>query len=96
METLKIEQCDRDAAGDIWRDYVGRVGECIAENAIRSGASDDTMIVQAFARHRIAERERNAGIAEEGTQPGCDDPECSFNCLERRAIAQAIRAASDD
>ena len=53
-------------------------------------------LARVIAAVRIAERERNAGIAEEGTQPGCDDPECSFNCLERRAIAQAIRAASDD
>lgn len=49
-----VIQADRDAAGSIWRDFVARAGECIAENAIRSGGMDDGALVQAFAKHRTA------------------------------------------
>ena len=49
---LKVTQADRDAAADVWRDYVARVGEVIVENAFRAGRSDDSCLVQAFARHR--------------------------------------------
>lgn len=64
-------------------------------------------LIQAFARHRIAERERNAGIAEawaeqrkleaghtlEGTSLYAEIM-ARISILQR--IAQAIRASSDD
>jgi hypothetical protein len=50
----EVIQADREIAADIWRDFVARAGECIAENAIRSGGMDDGALVQAFAAHRIA------------------------------------------
>ena len=51
---LPVTPEDRKAAADIWHNYVAKIGEVMAEKAIRQGASDDTMIVQAFARHRKA------------------------------------------
>jgi hypothetical protein len=54
-ELVPAIQADREVAADIWRDYVAKVGECMAENAIRKGGpSDQSMIVQRVARHRIA------------------------------------------
>lgn len=108
-EQLEVSQADRDAAANIWRDYVARVGECIAEKAIREGASDCTMIVQAFARHRQAtearmaaaveaERERCARIASL-MQPHPDAAEFEhwsdgFECATV-AIAAKIRSQSN-
>ena len=60
-EVNEVTQADRDAAADIWKNYIARVGEIMAEKAIREGASDDTMIVQAFARHRTAASQASAG-----------------------------------
>jgi hypothetical protein len=55
VEAVKVEQVDRDAAADIWRDMIARPGECIAEMQIRAGGAMDAMpLIQAFARHRIA------------------------------------------
>ena len=62
---IPVSQEAREAAADIWRDYVAKIGECMAEKSIRSGAQDDTLIVQAIAliaeRATLAERERCAG-----------------------------------
>ena len=52
---VPVTQADRDSAAYIWANYVARTGEVMAERAIREGASDDTMIVQAFARHRLSQ-----------------------------------------
>lgn len=80
-EQLEVSQADRDAAANIWRDYVARVGECIAEKAIREGASDCTMIVQAFARHRQATEARMAAAVE------AERERCA-RIVERRAEAR--------
>lgn len=53
LDVVEVTQADREAAADVWRDYIARIGEVMAEKAIRKGISDDTIIVQAFARHRI-------------------------------------------
>lgn len=49
---VEVTQADRNAAAEIWNSYVAKIGEVIAEKAIREGLSDDTMIVQAFSRIR--------------------------------------------
>lgn len=50
-QQVTVTQADRDAAADIWRDYVARVGECIAERGMRSGGLDDGLPTL-LARHR--------------------------------------------
>lgn len=60
-EEVKVEQCDRDAAADCggtlgWAQW--------AIDMTRSGKNDHWPSVQAFARHRLTERERCAVIAE--------------------------------
>lgn len=69
---VAVTQADRDAAGDIWRDFVARTGECITEKAIRSGGIDDGALVQAFARHRLAGLEREADGAPGGGSVGVE------------------------
>lgn len=89
-EQLEVSQADRDAAANIWRDYVARVGECIAEKAIREGASDCTMIVQAFARHRQATEARMSAAVEalEAVLP--------FTRAEELAEAAQVRLRKSD
>ena len=36
-----VSQRDREIAADIWRDYVAKVGEIIAERCMREGGLDD-------------------------------------------------------
>jgi hypothetical protein len=103
----EVTQEDREAAADVWRDYVAKIGEIMVESAIRRGSQDDALLVQVFASHRIAAREaaldEAAGIAREcmlllslGT-PG----EGPFTRQDRAAdetrevIAQAILAAKE-
>ena len=59
-----IKQTDRDAAADMWRDYVAKPGECIVERQMRSGEMDEySSMIQAFARHsEQGEAETVAGI----------------------------------
>jgi hypothetical protein len=52
-DLLPVTQADRDAAADIWRDYIARVGECIAERGMRAGQLDDGL-PSLLARHRLA------------------------------------------
>jgi len=64
---VEVTQADREAAADL---YLALDGDLptheITEEADRHrrGDRDHTAPVQAFARHRIAERERNAGKCE--------------------------------
>lgn len=61
-DKLTVEQVDRDAAADIWRDYVAKIGECLAEKGIRSGGVDDGSLVQTIARHRQQAEARPEGL----------------------------------
>ena len=63
---VEVTQEDRNAAANIWRHYVAKIGECLAEKAIRSGANDDTMIVQAFAAHAADTRAKVITLVESG------------------------------
>ena len=90
-DSVTVEQCDRDAAADILdeiasltqNDGIGQVADLI-----RDGEYDEHDTVLRVARHRIAERERCEGIAEDfGASPGTMGPAL----VTRRAIAQAIR-----
>lgn len=103
METLKVEQCDRDAAAE----YASEGGWGDGRAYWLANALDSHPLIQAFARHRIAERERNAGIAEQATTEAqaviTSKSTDQGAILSARAtyaaathIAQAIRAASDD
>ncbi len=111
METLKVEQCDRDAAyGAYFECYEDTPNDLWLES-LRAGMHDDDPQVQVIAAVCIAERERNAGKCDEraalyrakaGKRDALADD--SLNEYERfigyaevaDIAAQAIRAASDD
>lgn len=57
--TVEIKQCDRDAAADVWRDYIDKTGEIIVERNMRKGGLDDGLPA-IFARHRIAAEQRQS------------------------------------
>lgn len=48
----QITDSDREAAADIWRDYVARVGEIIVEKQMRQGGLDYGLPTR-LAEHRI-------------------------------------------
>ena len=94
METLKIEQCDRDAAYGAYFECCEDTPNDLWLEALRAGKHDDDPQVQVIAAVRIAERERNAKCAEDIGESYGEDETGWFECSE--TIAQAIRAASDD
>ena len=51
-DEIKVEQCDREAAAAYWK--VSRIGTASTQRRYLSGEADNSFIVQAFARHRIA------------------------------------------
>ena len=80
----EVTQADREAAARL----VSKMGDTIRALNITCGNLDDAPEVQAFARHRIAERERCARIGYR-------------TCAETRhvslgdAVDQAIRSSHD-
>lgn len=58
-----IEQVDREAAKELWRPF----GEA---SGYFFNCRDDGLIIQAFARHRLAERERCAARFEQAIERG--------------------------
>lgn len=64
---IDVEQCDREAAAD-WLAADDDAPDMLHfASVIRAGGDDGHSLVQAFARHRLAERERCAKVAEEST-----------------------------
>jgi len=92
---VEVTKEDREAAANVWRDYVAKIGEVMAEKAIRNGGNDDTNIVQAFATHRhtstaasearIAELEGALAFIADAPDPGADK--------ERSAMFYRVHAA---
>lgn len=62
MTELKITQADRDAAAAYWK--VSRIGSGETVRRYKAGEADNSFIVQAFARHRIAAEEGKAELVE--------------------------------
>lgn len=102
METLKVEQCDRDVVADYLFEHGGDWGFC---GDVREGRIEHPL-VSLLSAHRIAERERCAGIAEKlravadsDHKRGCQGREytctCGFDDERDVAIAQAIREQSN-
>lgn len=82
---VEVTQTDREAAANVWRDYVAKIGEVMAEKAIRNGGNDDTNIVQAFATHRhTSTAASEARIAE--LEGALKEAEEVFSLVERPAI----------
>ena len=54
---VEVTQADRDAAANIWQDFVARPGECIVERALRRGDMDDSPLIERLARHRLTPRQ---------------------------------------
>ena len=88
--SLVVTQADRDAAADL---YIGQLGDDdgFAEK-IRTGTNlpGCNAWEEAFARHRIAERERCARVADEHVITADDDVQAAY---ARAAIdiAEVIR-----
>ena len=59
LESVVVEQCDRDAAASVLDDF----GMTFADD-MRSGVDDCDFIVQTFARHRIAALQSRADEVE--------------------------------
>ena len=65
-QTVVVEQVDRDAAAELYLSETGlphSPHDRRIASEFRSGELDDWDSVQAFARHRLAERERCAKVA---------------------------------
>lgn len=88
VDVVQVTQADREAAADIWRDYVARIGEVIAENVMRSGGMDDGLPTT-LARHRLSSGDA-AAVREACAKVAETLPMGMFNHPE--AIAAAIRA----
>lgn len=88
---VEVTQGDREAAADIWRDYVARVGEVMVEKGMRAGTLDEGL-PNVLARHRIAAEnaalERAAKVA---TSIYCEGDWLDRN-LAAEVISTAIRA----
>lgn len=59
-------QADRDAAAAYWK--VSMIGSRMTQELYKSGAFDASLIVQAFARHRIASNTEAADLISELAQ----------------------------
>lgn len=87
----EIEQCDRDAAADIWRDYVAKIGECMVERQMRSGEMDEfSSLIHTVARHRIAAH--NAAIEAAAAEVEAWFPGASID-NPKHAAGKALRDA---
>jgi hypothetical protein len=64
-EALTVTQTDRDAAADFYGKYLARPGEVPVEAAFRFGQVDESPLIQAFARHRIASAKVDDGALRE-------------------------------
>ena len=53
---MQVEQIDREAAASGY--FAWCSGNPVIPDRMKAGTADDHSMVQAFARHRIAERER--------------------------------------
>lgn len=91
--TYPVTPKDREAAADAWRDYVAKIGECIAERAIREGKMDECLLVQSYARHRCEALEEAAGKAEQ--EPAFRHGPAITRDAYRSDIATAIRALKE-
>jgi hypothetical protein len=107
---VEVTQADRDAAAALmvalFTGLPDLENDLRWSGPVKNGEDDTYPFVQAFARHRIAEREACAkvvdafeaeenSVAYEKRQAGRDD---SFNCARASAanrLAAAIRARSD-
>ena len=76
-EAVEITQADREAAADVWRDYVARTGEIIVERNMRAGGLDEGLPC-AFARHRLASQPEGGTVALDGN----DSWEALFGIME--------------
>jgi hypothetical protein len=66
-DEVKVEQIDREAAAAFYGKYLARPGEVPVEAAFRVGHVDESPLIQALARHRLAARPAPAEDAVEVT-----------------------------
>jgi tetratricopeptide (TPR) repeat protein len=81
-EALAVTQTDRDAAADFYGKYLARAGEVPVEAAFRFGQVDESPLIQAFSRHRIASAQVKAGALREALEDFCKSAECAAGCSE--------------
>ena len=98
-DPVPVLQEDREAAADVWRDFVAKIGECMAEKALRAGQMDDSLLVLAFARHRqsgVAEGLRQAAVIAEDTPSPWDGDDIArhAHCVEAGNWSNGCDAAA--
>lgn len=62
--SVEITQADREAAANIWRDYIAKTGEIIVERNMRSGGLGDGLPA-ILAKHRSTSTEEVERLREE-------------------------------
>jgi hypothetical protein len=92
-EMVPVTQEDRDAAAD----HARASGNWLLDwDAIRRGEMDETVFVQAFARHRLSSQQDREAVLEEAARVvdrgGFGWEEGDLPSTYRRRIAEAIRA----
>lgn len=94
---MQVEQIDREAAASGY--FAWCSGNPVIPDRMKTGTADDHGMVQAFARHRIAERERVVGEIERWLWETDDDITgilCRMNDRsELTAMLQAVLGGRD-
>lgn len=87
-DEVKVEQVDREAAAAFYGKYLARPGEVPVEAAFRMGHVDQSPLIQAFARHRLAARPAPAEDAVERVARAISDanwkPDASKEFLDEQ------------
>lgn len=69
---VKVTQADREAASAAYYDCFETPPNALWMAKMENGGHDDDPVVQAFAKHRLAERERIVALAREQSEKGAD------------------------
>ena len=107
-ELLAVTQADRDAAAGFYQEHLARPNEVPVAAAMRVGHVDDSPLIQAFARHRLAHSapkdsreasglrslERVLGFEVDGPCPICRGIEGCSHTLRERCLAALSRSHS--
>ena len=90
LEPCEVTQADREAAAAFYGPHLSRPGEVLVTAHMRAGKIDESPLIQAFARHRIAalnHRPTDNAQVREAIQEACD-------LLAERVQGSPARSAS--
>jgi hypothetical protein len=93
-ELLAVTQADREAAAAFYGPHLARPGEVPVTAHMRAGKIDESPLIQAFARHRLAtlSREAVAEAVHRGRFPAGQEP-TPFQDEDRRGREYCFRIA---